>query len=428
MPPAEPPKVVTATVPLLTRAHCEKILAKACGTESNLQLKEFTLKPAIYTSGFLGEYYHLLVCFSAAAVAVAANENENLANRRNLQELRAFVKRVPQASVEPEKEAIFRKEAALYGTLLERLRKYSTVSWSPLCFYTRDDIIVLEQLDERNYALCSETVNVLSEHYMRSVLRGLAAQHASCFTLETKEGICIGDAYPQLQEEITVSAQVPWYTTGLRAILAVAKSQLVSQSIDVRTEIESRLASAAESVYEMTNRSSKYRNVLCHRDIWRGNIFYSSVATSTDTNANERSVIFVDYQTARYCPPAIDVIFALFMNLDKSTRKSKEKEYLRYYYDCLERDLSSKGLIAADHLTYSDLLASYEELQLFGLFYRAIATTIVKVPRQYVTNDYVHVERTEAVFKLMESQPQFREYLEECIHEMLEFLIAQNAK
>ncbi|XP_054743986.1 uncharacterized protein LOC129248459 [Anastrepha obliqua] len=415
---AEP--LTTSTELLLSHTDCQRILAKACGSETNLQLKEFTLKPAAYTSGFLGEYYHLVVHYSVAV----PDENKNLADRRQLHELHAFVKGIPQANEEPEKEAIFRKEAALYGTLLERLRPYATVAWSPRCFFARNDLIVLEQLDPLNYKLCPESNEYLNDHYLCRVLRALAAQHAASLALEVKEGICIGDIYPQLQQEITVSPQVPWYTVGLRAILAVVKSQLKSQTPALRAAVESRLPDVVKSVFEMTNRWAKYRNVLCHRDIWRGNILYSETTSGTSC-ANNSSVILVDYQTARYCPPAIDVVFTLFMNLDKATRKAKELEYLCYYYDFLQRDCGANGFAAADQVAYSELLASYQEFQLFGLLYRAIATTILKVPRECVTNEYVHVDRTAMVFKLMSELPELRICLEESIQEMIDLIIEQ---
>lgn len=140
-----------ATKKLLTNAECQQILAKACVTASKLQLKDFLLTPAENASGYLGEYYHLLVQYSVVEpdekknVSFGVNSpicgtllgwkcvklvlymllvKSQLADGREMRELRAFVKRVPQASAEPEKEAIFRKEAALYVTLLKQLRKY----------------------------------------------------------------------------------------------------------------------------------------------------------------------------------------------------------------------------------------------------------------------------------------------------------------
>ncbi|XP_018796795.1 PREDICTED: uncharacterized protein LOC108973774 [Bactrocera latifrons] len=408
----------TAAIKLLTNAECQQIIEKARATDSKLQLEDFLLTPAKNASGYLGEYYHLLVQYSVAE----PDENKNLTVGREMCELHAFVKRVPQASAEPEKEAIFRKEAALYTTLLQQLRKYSTVAWSPRCYYARDDLIVLEDLEKLGYALYPSTEACLPKHYLRKVLRTLAAQHASSLALEQIEGVCIGDIYPQLDEEITVSQLVPWYTTGLRAIRALVTSQLEAQPTFVRETIEARFVTAIASVYGMINSSTKYWNVLCHRDIWRGNVFFSDNTVAT-SSANEYSVMFVDYQTARYCPPAIDLIYILFMNLDKATRKAEEMEYLRFYYDYLESDCVANGFEQTDvPFSFSDLMTSYWEFQFFGLLYRAIASTILNVPRAIVTNFYVHVERTDAVLKLMADCPDFRKYMAEQICDILQFL------
>lgn len=182
----------------------------------------------------------------------------------------------------------------------------------------------------------------------------------------------------------------------------------------------------------MVNPSTRYRNVFCHRDPWGGNILFNRAVQKTFDNETTVPVMFVDFQTCRYCPAAIDVIFALYMNLCGREVKDTESVYLDWYYKCLTEALSACNIPVAAHISREEFLNSYREFQLFGLLYRAIAATILHVPNNYLSNlklnspamyyKYAYVDRTAEVLNLMNDSIEFREYMHQCVGDMMNLL------
>lgn len=113
----------------------------------------------------------------------------------------------------------------------------------------------------------------LEEREMFPVLNGLAAMHASSLLYELQRTETIEEIYYESLKEITVHPDIPWFTTGLQAILEVAKYHSKYQTEVSQKFIISELPLHLRNIYFMVNPSPKYRNVLCHRDTWGGNIF-----------------------------------------------------------------------------------------------------------------------------------------------------------
>ncbi|XP_061398997.1 uncharacterized protein LOC133334681 [Musca vetustissima] len=136
--------------------------------------------------------------------------------------------------------------------------------------------------------------------------------------------------------------------------------------------------------------------------------------------------MFVDFQTCRDCPPAIDVIFPLFMNL----RMECEEEYLKYYWDQFKSILASNDDDGGESwgLSESDFLESYKEFKLFGYVYRALTATILNVPKEIVTEEYKNVERTTPLMKYMEENEEFRMLMEECVEDVIEAVANMSTK
>lgn len=255
---------------------------------------------------------------------------------------------------------------------------------------------------------------------MLPILNGLAAMHASSLLYELETSDNIEETYYDSLKEITVHPDIPWFTTGLKAILEVAKHHSKYQAEVSQKFIATELPLHLKNVYFMVNPSPKYRNVLCHRDTWGGNIFLNE-------NDTQRSAVFVDFQTCRYSPPAIDVIFTLFMNLTKEERLEKQEQYLKYYYQQLVQHVTDH--LPSDHnledvvFSESEFLESVEEFQLFGLLYRALAASILKVPKEMVTDYYKNEERSEKLLEYMEENEEFKQLMEESIEDIIEAVV-----
>lgn len=251
---------------------------------------------------------------------------------------------------------------------------------------------------------------------MFAVLNSLAAIHASSLLYEYETKTCIGDLYGEYLKEITVEPDIPWFKTGLKAIVDLAKRHPKYQTKELQTFITAKLPTHLQSIYKMVNPSLTYRNVLCHRDTWGGNIFLNYDNLS-------QPAIFVDFQTCRYSPPAIDLIFTLYMNLTKLERVKKESIYTRFYYQKLIEHI--KGNICCDRMfnevifTEAELLQSLEDFSLFGLVYRALAISILKVPKELVTDNFKNVERSNKLLQYMNDNEEFNQLMNESIEDIM---------
>lgn len=84
----------------------------------------------------------------------------------------------------------------------------------PKCYYSRNDILVLEDLTQ-NYRHLKATESYTIDHY-KLVLEHLAELHASSIAWEEKEQVNINESYKDVLIELHLSADNSWYMTGLR--------------------------------------------------------------------------------------------------------------------------------------------------------------------------------------------------------------------
>ncbi|XP_030383207.1 uncharacterized protein LOC115630695 [Scaptodrosophila lebanonensis] len=385
---------------LLSRTECIRILDNLLGpsNEEKPTLLGYEVVAETNAIGYLGDYYLLLLSYAVGETSF---------------QRQVFVKALPQKSAEPQKEAIFRKEAWLYETLLADMQAYSTVKWLANCYYTRPDLCVLEDIKLNGYVLGD--MEELDETQMLQTLHALAALHAGSLIYEHKSHLNIGDVFGNHLQEVTVSPDIAWFTTGLAAVLAVLKTLPQYATPEYASFMDLKLPGILDTIYEQVSTSTMYRNVLCHRDGWAGNIFFPSKPNAP--------AILVDFQTCRYCPPAIDLSFSLYMNLTSSERRHLESSCIDFYYDCLTADLNHYGLDATMMLPKAELLQSYEEFRLFAAVYRAVAATIIKVPLAYITNEYKYVDRSSAILSYMQDNEQFGACMREYCGDIMEIAI-----
>ncbi|TDG48681.1 hypothetical protein AWZ03_005010 [Drosophila navojoa] len=335
---------------LLTRAECEQILKNMLNaTEELWQLLDYRLERDTTAVGYLGDYYTLTLSYCTV----------------------------------------------------------TNVKWSAKCLYTRPDLIVLENIKLAGYRAAAE--KLLSETQLQQLLRSMAAFHASSLVYEQRQNFNIGRECSERLQEITVASNIAWFTTGISAVLAVIKSLPQYQA---NSWIDQQLAKMVERVYEQVSPSTKYRNVLCHRDLWAGNVFFPADP--------QDAAILVDYQTCRYSPPAVDLCFCLYLNLTSTERQRLESKSLDFYYNWLQQSLQQFGLQSDEIISKEELLQSYEKFRLFATVYSAVASTIIKVPPAFVTNEFKYIDRSAAIMKHMRENAVFRDEMEKCCIEVVE--------
>lgn len=194
--------------------------------------------------------------------------------------------------------------------------------------------------------------------------------------------------------------------------------------------IKNQLPKVLDSVYELLRPSEKYCNVLCHRDVWGGNVFFDK------EKPYEKGTVFVDFQLARYLPPAVDVVMTLYLNMRPGDRKPVEAECCQYYFQQFSKELTDMNLNPNHFINYEDFLLSFKEYSLFGALYNCVAATVLRTPGDFLKNMKLHhpqdfyrysnVDRTKDVMELMEKNKDYGQYVMECIEDMMAFIWKEN--
>uniref|UniRef100_A0A1A9WZV0 CHK kinase-like domain-containing protein n=1 Tax=Glossina brevipalpis TaxID=37001 RepID=A0A1A9WZV0_9MUSC len=177
---------------------------------SVLTVEEFFIEPIKEVIGFLCDYYTLTIKCT-----------EKLKGE-NIQMLKFFIKSLPAVNKNDERIKIFGKEKALYRYLLPYLLNYSKEIWLPRLYLCDDQLLVLEDLRESGFADCHNYLN-LTDVGIFNILRSVAIMHSSSIVYEYYVGISIGKAFTNCLQEITLSSSVPWLSTGVKAIVELAK-------------------------------------------------------------------------------------------------------------------------------------------------------------------------------------------------------------
>ncbi|XP_016945507.3 uncharacterized protein [Drosophila suzukii] len=401
---------------LFSTEECKEILANLL-TDKNKHghLVNFDVVPATEHVGFLGEYFHLYLRYQ-------------LENQKDVQTSRLFVKSVifQNANMEfyMEKMGLIKKESKLYE-LLNDLKKFSPHVWCAKCYFTRKDLFVMQNVEDMGYVALPSGTRFLSENQLGPILKSLATLHASSIAYEKQEGKSIGVEFREVLYEVSVHPDVDWYTTGLRAVLAVAATHPdVLNDAEAQEFIASQLPRYLDRVYYMVNPSPIHRNVFAHRDAWGANVFYHR------WQPQEKRSVLVDFQLCRYSPPAIDFHLVSYLNLEPSRRKKIIESLTQTYYNALAEEMREMGIDPnQEQLSKQEFEQSLKDFALFGAIYNCLAATILRLPDNYLKNlkderpkdfhRFCNVDRTKDVLRLMKVHPEFADYMYECVGDLL---------
>uniref|UniRef100_A0A336MUK5 CSON005415 protein n=1 Tax=Culicoides sonorensis TaxID=179676 RepID=A0A336MUK5_CULSO len=376
--------------------------------------------------GFLGNYYSLKI--------------EALIDDRQKTKY-FFVKTLPE-NVEDgdilEGVNLFHKESIIYSKIFE-IMPASSKKWTPSCFYTRSDILVLEDLSQENYQIMPKNAH-FSKIHIQLVLKSLATLHANSFYLEK----CIlrspiDAIHGDLLSEVSVTKSNGWFHVGLNAIKTVAITRTkFSHNPDMIKLIEANFTSKiTDQVIEICNNYSvKFRKVLCHRDIWRNNIMFKfnrKVDGEIDFNS-PTSAALIDYQIARYMPPGADVMMTLFLLQRIKDREIDYQENIKYYYYCLNESLKNLNLKIDDFLSYEEFLETCEYFKLLVAVLKCVFIPMSHLPdgeieKLYANKEIYHKfimeDRGEISIKFIDTNEFFRNWMIESVEELIEMTFDQ---
>ncbi|XP_050740952.1 uncharacterized protein LOC108033279 [Drosophila biarmipes] len=347
--------------------------------------------------GYMGEYYKLYL------------EVEDIGEKKKYF-LHYFIKSLPRKN-EPQREecarkGVFPKEAAVYTRLLPKIQQYATKKLFPECYYSRPDILVLEDLTQ-NYRHLKATESYTLDHY-KLVLEHLSELHAASIAWEEIEHLNIYENYKDVLTELHLDSNNSWYITGLKAIVFLAARHPQYQTRKAQEFVQDKLYNLLTKAEELVEPSQAIRNVLCHRDAWD------------------------HFQIAKYCSPTLDVLFLLYIVAPAEVRREIYDECLEHYYRCLESYLDRLGL-KKDLITREIFMKECHRTRLAALLIWALTEPQTKMspsifnrlrsqePEKF--DYYLNVDRSDLLLRVMEIQPGYEETIMSPIRELVDYLM-----
>ncbi|XP_053677573.1 uncharacterized protein LOC128727662 [Anopheles nili] len=412
---------------LLSNEDCEKIIAADKSTTNEL-VKIIKYEPERIPGkpGYLGEYTFLDIYFEVA--------NGSILSQRYFAKSLPYHDQVLTTAVE--EWGIFRKETELYCQIFNQCVRNTNkvIKWSPECFLARNNLLVMEDLTRMGFKTISFQTT-FNEHHIKLVLDRLAQMHACSFEYEINrlEGQSIGSLFNELiLFETTFTESSGWFMAGLKGIEKIALERN-RYAIDPskKSVIQNRLWDCMKQIFSLAECTTKFRSVVVHRDLWFNNIMFK--CDCLDAMCEEpKECILIDFQLARYLPPAVDFLCALYLLTDSEHRKRFEKTHVEYYYASLQRKLAILGLDGAAILSREQFEKSLDHYRLMGFVWTGVLHGFVNFPQGVLDKLHHHDPKTytrmsmenrdDFILKYYDEDRYFRERLDDIVTELLQFL------
>uniref|UniRef100_A0A1B0CGR6 CHK kinase-like domain-containing protein n=1 Tax=Lutzomyia longipalpis TaxID=7200 RepID=A0A1B0CGR6_LUTLO len=338
-----------------------------------------------------------------------------------------------------ERIGLFHKEVQLYSILLPKL-KWNTGSskWRPNCYLSRYDLLIMEELGHLGYGHVPDRMEFTEKH-MQETLKCLARMHASSLEFEINhcENTRIDAIFGSLLFESQLTGKNTWFKAGLNVIEAFAKHKSTFKDHPSIRDDPNKLMEMMEKVYQLSESTREFQNVLCHRDLWSKNIMFQFPKLEGNPQeldyANPQHCLLMDFQICRYQPPAVDVLLTIFFNTRRQHRDEHMQLYLKFYYDFLKQELKKYDIDAAIKLPWEEFTRSCKHYALMPLIFNCIFVPLTHLAPGILTQiqktdpERYHVicntDRNEFVLQNMDLDDFYRDYVTEVMEELLQHLL-----
>ncbi|XP_050351256.1 uncharacterized protein LOC126774008 [Nymphalis io] len=311
--------------------------------------------------GFLADYWKLQIqvitsdntikslCFFIKAVSKSNSAKADMVNEMKL----------------------FEKEINFYTLIKSKLNTPDINTWSPKLILSLKDAMIFEDLNSLQYKTLNKFRTFDREHTLLA-LEALARFHAASIIYEEKRCLLLGkpyninDDHENYLNKGGYQESDPWFIQCMNGALeAVKYFSKYSKDKKVLNLIEKRWNDVWKTALRLSDYSLKYRNVICHRDLWNNNILFRYLKKGVKTVPDD--CLLVDFQAVRCQPPAGDVMLLLYCNLEPNFRKENIATFLNHYYNVMKNILSSNGIPIQDVFSYDNFLKSCDEQKLWAL-------------------------------------------------------------
>lgn len=326
------------------------------------------------TNGYLGQYYNVRVTV-------------RLDDDTTIKTLNFFVKTLPPTD-SPQYQFIlrydtFNKEIYIYTDVIRHMGVGNGFKWLAECYFCkRDSVIVLENAKLEGYVLHDKHVPFDESHCVLT-MKALSNFHSRSFILEEKKlrntGRTIHDLYGHLLNEVLFTEDESSRRIVRQSVNAIFF--FIDMDDRLNDEDKEKLKRRVNAWYTVFPNllipSSRYRNVICHRDLWANNIMFKH-----DSNGTPLGCYLIDFQTVRYCPPAMDVVLSLYFTTDRTIRDRHFESFLKIYHDTLRQVLNEEGLDVEECLSWMSFRNSCYEARKIAVFFAMINLQLMLMPTE----------------------------------------------
>ncbi|XP_065075737.1 uncharacterized protein LOC135699409 [Ochlerotatus camptorhynchus] len=338
-------------------------------------------------AGYLGD--HFLLTFN---VIVTSSESDD----PTVQEIKLFVKALPQAipslATYLQETNAFSKEAQLFRELIPRLQALGRFGPEAL-FAQSDELIVFRNLKLEGFRTLQHNDGLLDLIHLEQTLRVLARMHATSFALEAQSGQTLSDLFPgRLDENSWILKEnyprVKELENIIGALCALVKHY--EKNGKRRDKLVGCLPECVRQIYELVKSSEVYRNVFSHADLWNNNVMfrYSEHGSPVDC-------LLVDFQLARYVPPAYDFNMLLSLTTTSSFRRKHLSFLQGYYYQSLRKELTRHEITVEEILTQDEFQDACQLYRKAGAIDSFIINHVTLLPRDILDEVFSSPEQYE---------------------------------
>ncbi|XP_046401384.1 uncharacterized protein LOC124167501 [Ischnura elegans] len=428
---------------IVDREHLQRALVKLSGSD-NVQLTRDIQVESGTTSfaGFLSVVLRVKVSFI-------------IPDDPKPREKSLFVKCLPREKFQQDlvKELnVFHRESVYYGSVLPLLERAAGGRLDvpiPKCYHTysdgSNDVLYLEDLVESGFGMAGDNCrnDGLDGEHSLLVARKLGVLHA--LTMAAERILPSGkrtwaEATPSLGRDALYYDVPPGEKPAPFKGVADTGNEIV---VEVAAKLPGLPKLAADSgrlrkiilrfwsiTAELLKPNAKGRNVLCHGDAWANNFMFTYKPDGAG-RMKPHDMKFVDLQLAKYCHPAVDLLFYMYLGVGDAYRRKFYDAIVREYYESLRNSLSV--------LEYGSPPFSFEEFRSdvneiyrpFAVYLRAVFTPCMQLGEDFMPKnvedmtpelfqEIVKTGNVAAIRRHLESDPPYRCKVEAAVKEFVE--------
>lgn len=400
---------------------CRSYLQKNKQNES-FEIVSYKLQPTSDApAGYLGSHFYLQVTLKWPKDA------------DDVRQLRFFCKSAPQENASRmeylEDFGVFQKEIAVYRHVLPELQA-ACAEVAPKCYYADKNLLIFENLMDQGYRMAAGRDGLLGYRQLHCALKTLAAFHAGSIIRDQGNR-------PRLPlKENEYPSNVP--AEHLRIVYFRQTCEVYKEFIRALPKYQEQLDFILDNftkrmscVFELVRPSKTRLNTLLHGDLWANNILFQ-YSQYGDTPLQCR---FVDFQLARYGPPAMDLLTMLTIPTRSQFRAAHLDELLAEYYRFMTEFLKRADLDIADFMTEAEYHESVEKYRVFGLAESLVFCHLAMLPPAYTQeltgsadgfNDFFSHKRIEICMKAFNEDELYRNRILDMLQDFVDNHVLQS--